>query len=100
MTGSFNATAPRGQHESWRDDVDLARVAADPRSIAAGWLVVFIMIALGTIGPAVLPLVPGGHAAPIQGAAREVRQADVAARCAVSPAGEAPNGGRALGAWL
>lgn len=48
--------------EAWRDEVDLARVSADPRSIAVGWVVVFVMIGLGVIAPTLAPLMAGGVA--------------------------------------
>lgn len=46
-----------------QDDVDLARVSADPRSIAIGWIVVFAFIALGLVAPVALPIVTHGYAA-------------------------------------
>jgi hypothetical protein len=44
------------------DDTDLARVSADRRNIAVGWVVVFTFIALGVIAPAVAPMVLNSYA--------------------------------------
>jgi hypothetical protein len=68
--------------EPWRDEVDLTRLSADRRSIAAGWLVVGVMIALGLVAPTIVPLVGGGHAAAPQSVARHAPTTTLAARCA------------------
>ncbi len=68
--------------ESWREEVDLTCLSADPRSIVAGWLVVGVMIALGLVAPAIVPLVGGGHAATTQSVERHAPATTLAARCA------------------
>ena len=70
------------QDEPWRDEVDFARLSADRRSIAAGWLVVAVMIALGAVAPAIAPLVGRGHAAATQSVAQHAQRTTLAARCA------------------
>jgi hypothetical protein len=49
------------QHEPWRDEMDIARITADRRNIVTGWIVVFVMIALGAGAPAIAPLMAGGR---------------------------------------
>jgi hypothetical protein len=63
------------------DAVDLARASADPRSIAVGWVVVFVFIALGAIAPSLAPLLTGGAAAVREAAAPAAPALTVAAHC-------------------
>jgi hypothetical protein len=42
---------PRANLDRWQEDVDLERVRASPRSIAAGWLVVGLVATLMSVGP-------------------------------------------------
>jgi hypothetical protein len=51
------------QHERWRDDVDVARVSAQPRCIAAAWILAAALIVLGAIGPATAALIETAVAA-------------------------------------
>ncbi len=73
------------QDEPWRHEIDMDRVAADPRSIAAGWVIVVAMIVLGVFAPSVAPLVNGGGAAPAEASAQPRPQPSVVAQC-VQPA--------------
>jgi hypothetical protein len=75
------------QHEPWRDEVDLARLSADPRSVAAGWLVVSVMIALGTVGPTIMRLVEPGPAAATQSVTQKAPKTTLVARCGAANAG-------------
>jgi hypothetical protein len=43
---------PRANLDRWQEDVDLERMRASPRSIAAGWIVVGLVAALMSAGPA------------------------------------------------
>jgi hypothetical protein len=79
--------AMKRQHESWGDDIDLARVSADRRSITAGWVVVFVMIALGTVLPPILPLVERGYAVAMHAATASPPRADVFAQCGAADSG-------------
>jgi hypothetical protein len=79
--------AMKRQHEPWADDIDLARVSADRRSIAAGWVVVFVIIALGTVLPPILPLVHSGYAVAMHAAAASPPRADAARACGAADVG-------------
>jgi hypothetical protein len=69
------------QHEPWRDEMDIARITADRRNIVTGWIVVFVMIALGTVAPAIEPLMAGGRADAQQSATQTAPETPAVAPC-------------------
>jgi hypothetical protein len=69
------------QHEPWRDEMDIARITADRRNIVTGWIVVFVMIALGTVAPAIVPLMAGGSTEAQQSATQTAPETPTVAQC-------------------
>ena len=49
-------TRPHAQ-ESWQDDVDLGRIAAQPRCVAAAWMLAALIVVMAVVGPAAAALI-------------------------------------------
>jgi hypothetical protein len=56
QSGVIPMTRPRAR-DSWQDDVDLDRLAAQPGCVAAAWILVALILVMAVVGPAAAALI-------------------------------------------